>query len=119
MTREQAKRTPKDQWVRVMGGWSPHQFKEKSFPTAAELNDAAPDTPVLVLFAYIQVLLNKTGVAALELTPESKPAYGGCYQFVDGGAIILGTLAVYGPSPSSCRSLPGIGSTRPCTFSGS
>jgi predicted amidohydrolase YtcJ len=95
MIREQAKRTPKDQWVRVMGGWSPYQFKEKRFPTVAELNDAAADTPVLVLFAYSQVLLNKAGVAALKLTPESKPAEGGRYQFVDGGAIVLGTLAVY------------------------
>ena len=31
---------PEDQWVRVMGGWSPYQFKEKRFPTVAELNDA-------------------------------------------------------------------------------
>ena len=27
MVREQAKRTPKGQWVRVIGGWSPYQFK--------------------------------------------------------------------------------------------
>jgi hypothetical protein len=26
---EQAVRTPKGQWVRVLGGWSPHQFAEK------------------------------------------------------------------------------------------
>jgi predicted amidohydrolase YtcJ len=91
----QAMRTPKDQWVRVMGGWSPYQFKERRFPTVAELNDAAPDTPALVLFAYSQVLLNKAGVAALKLMPESRPAEGGSYEFVDGGAIVRGTLAVY------------------------
>ena len=51
MIRDQAKRTPKDQWVRVIGGWSPYQFKEKRMPTVAELNDAASDTPVFVLFA--------------------------------------------------------------------
>jgi predicted amidohydrolase YtcJ len=76
MIREQAKRTPKDQWVRVIGGWSPFQFTEKRWPTAVELNDAAPDTPVFILFAYSQVLLNKAGVAALKLTPASKPAEG-------------------------------------------
>jgi len=94
MIRDQAKRTPKDQWVRVIGGWSPYQFKEKRMPTVAELNDAASDTPVFVLFAYSQVLLNKAGVAALKLTPESKPAEGDHYEFVDGGAIIRGTAAV-------------------------
>jgi len=63
-------------------------------PTVAELNEAAADTPVFVLFAYSQVLLNKAGVAALTLTPESKPTEGDSYEFVDGGAIIRGTAAV-------------------------
>ena len=56
MIREQAKRTPKGQWVRVIGGWSPYQFKEKRMPTVAELNEAAPDTPTFVLFLYSQGL---------------------------------------------------------------
>jgi predicted amidohydrolase YtcJ len=51
MIREQAQRTPKGQWVRVIGGWSPYQFEEKRMPTVAELNDAAPNTPVFVLFS--------------------------------------------------------------------
>ena len=38
MVRDQAKRTPKGQWVRVIGGWSPYQFKERRMPTVAELN---------------------------------------------------------------------------------
>ena len=42
MIREQAGRTPKGQWVRVIGAWSPHQFVEKRMPTVAELNAAAP-----------------------------------------------------------------------------
>ncbi len=29
MIRQQALRTPKGQWVRIIGGWTPHQFKEK------------------------------------------------------------------------------------------
>ena len=59
MIAEQAKRTPKGQWVRVAGGWSPYQFTERRMPTVAELNNAAPDTPVYVLFAYSEGLLNK------------------------------------------------------------
>jgi predicted amidohydrolase YtcJ len=96
MIREQAKRTPKGQWVRVIGGWSPFQFEEKRWPTAGELNDAASDTPVFILFAYSQVMLNKAGAAALKLTPESKPVEGGSYECVDGGGLVVqGTAAVY------------------------
>ena len=65
MISEQTKRTPKDQWVRVVGGWSPYQFAEKRMPTVAELNAAAPDTPTYVLFAYSEGLLNRAGVVAL------------------------------------------------------
>src|SRR6266436_2490665 len=32
MLSEQAKRTPEGQWVKVIGGWSPYQFKENRFP---------------------------------------------------------------------------------------
>jgi predicted amidohydrolase YtcJ len=89
MIRQQAKRTPKGQWVRVIGAWSPYQFKERRMPTVAELNEAAPDTPVFVLFLYSQGMLNKAGVEALELTPQSMPPEGGRYEFVEGGGVIL------------------------------
>jgi predicted amidohydrolase YtcJ len=72
MIREQAPRTPKGQWVRVMGGWSPYQFRERRMPSVAELNAAAPDTPVLVLFGYSEVFLNRAGVAALQLTSAAR-----------------------------------------------
>jgi predicted amidohydrolase YtcJ len=89
MIREQAARTPKGQWVRVIGGWSLYQFEEKRMPTVAELNEAAPNTPVFVLFLYSQAFLNKAGVEALGLTKESKPPEGGRYEFVEGGGAIL------------------------------
>ena len=89
MIREQAARTPEGQWVRVIGGWSPYQFKEKRMPTVAELNDAAPNKPVFVLFLYSQALVNKVGVDALGLSPESTPPEGGRYEFIEGGGAIL------------------------------
>jgi predicted amidohydrolase YtcJ len=89
MIREQAMRTPEGQWVRVIGAWSPYQFKERRMPTVAELNAAAPDTPVFVLLLYSQGLLNQAGVEALQLTPESVPPAGGRYEFVAGGGAIL------------------------------
>jgi predicted amidohydrolase YtcJ len=97
MIAEQAMRTPKGQWVRVLGGWSPYQFREKRMPTIAELNNAAPDTPVYVLFAYSEGLLNRAGAAALGLTPDSKPPEGGSFEFVDGGAILRKPAAAYTP----------------------
>src|SRR4030095_7428038 len=68
MIAEQAKRTPKGQWVRVIGAWSPQQFKEKRMPTVAELNAAAPDTPVFVLFLYSQATMKKTGAEEFKVT---------------------------------------------------
>jgi predicted amidohydrolase YtcJ len=89
MIREQAKRTPKGQWVRIVGGWSPHQFEERRMPTVAELNEAAPDTPVFVLFLYSQGLLNRAGVEALGLGPDSPAPDGGRFEFPGGGGAIL------------------------------
>lgn len=88
MVREQADRTPDGQWIRVIGGWSPYQFLEKRMPTATELNEAAPDTPVFVLFLYSQAVMNSAGVHALGLTPESLVPEGGRIEFVEGGAIL-------------------------------
>lgn len=88
MVREQAARTPKGHWVRVIGGWSPYQFKEKRMPTVKELNEAAPDTPTFVLFLYSQGMINRAAVQALGLTEETPAPEGGRYEFVDGGAIL-------------------------------
>jgi predicted amidohydrolase YtcJ len=95
MIREQAGRTPAGHWVRVMGGWSPYQFTERRMPTVAELNKAAPQVPVLVLFGYSLVLLNRAGTAALGLSLADGTANDGRYEFTDGGVIVRGTTAVY------------------------
>ncbi|HWS87661.1 MAG TPA: amidohydrolase [Pyrinomonadaceae bacterium] len=89
MIREQAGRTPRGQWVQVIGGWSPYQFKERRLPTVRELNEAAPDTPVFVLFLYSRGLLNRAGVEAMKLTPQTKAPEGGRFEFVEGGGAIL------------------------------
>ena len=65
MLREQARRTPPGQWVRVVGGWSPEQFRERRMPTLEEINAASPDTPVFVLYLYTSALLNRACLRAL------------------------------------------------------
>ncbi len=71
MLREQARRTPTGQWVRVVGGWSEFQFAERRMPTLDELNKAAPDTPVFVLHLYDRALLNRAALRAVGYTKES------------------------------------------------
>lgn len=88
MVREQARRTPPGQWVRVIGGWSPYQFEEKRMPTVRELNEAAPQTPTFVLFLYSQGLINRAAVEALGLSESTPAPEGGRYELVDGGAIL-------------------------------
>ena len=43
MLKDQVARTPAPQWVRVVGGFTEHQFVEKRLPTIEELNAVAPD----------------------------------------------------------------------------
>jgi predicted amidohydrolase YtcJ len=58
MLRRQVAVTPPPQWVRVVGGFTEHQFVEKRLPTIEELNAAAPETPVFLLHLYDRALLN-------------------------------------------------------------
>ncbi|MEM9290506.1 MAG: amidohydrolase [Acidobacteriota bacterium] len=85
MLKEQAERTPEGQWVRVIGGWSPFQFEERRMPTVEELNEAAPDTPVFVLFLYSQGLLNRAGLEALGITAATEAPPGSRYQLGSSG----------------------------------
>src|SRR5262245_16059097 len=72
MLREQVKRTPAPQWVRVVGGFTELQFAEKRMPTIEELNAAAPDTPVFILRLYDRALLNRAALRAVGYTKDTK-----------------------------------------------
>jgi predicted amidohydrolase YtcJ len=77
MLRDQARRTPPGQWVRVVGGWSELQFAERRMPTVEELNEAAPDTPVFVLHLYDRTHLNRAAVRAVGYTRDTPNPPGG------------------------------------------
>jgi predicted amidohydrolase YtcJ len=77
MLREQAARTPEGQWVRVVGGWSAEQFAERRLPTVAELNAAAPDTPVFVLHLYQSAILNRAALKAVGYDKDTPDPRGG------------------------------------------
>jgi predicted amidohydrolase YtcJ len=65
MLKAQVSRTPAPQWVRVVGGFTEHQFAEKRLPTIDELNAIAPDTPVFILHLYDRALLNGAALRAV------------------------------------------------------
>ncbi|OWT71512.1 MULTISPECIES: amidohydrolase [unclassified Achromobacter] len=69
MLKDQVDRTPAPQWVRVVGGFTEHQFAEKRLPTIEEINAVAPDTPVFILHLYDRAILN---AAALRVVGYGK-----------------------------------------------
>ncbi|NJM89259.1 MAG: amidohydrolase [Hydrococcus sp. RU_2_2] len=80
MLKEQVKRTPPNQWVRVVGGWNEFQFAEKRMPTLDEINAIAPDTPVFILHLYDRALLNKAALRAVGYTKDTPEPIGGEIQ---------------------------------------
>jgi predicted amidohydrolase YtcJ len=71
MLERQVAITPPPQWVRVVGGFTAHQFQEKRLPTIEELNAAAPDTPVFLLHLYDRALLNAAALRAVGYTKDT------------------------------------------------
>lgn len=80
MLRLQAERTPPPQWVRVVGGFCEFQFKERRLPSLAELNQAAPETPVFVLHLYDRALLNRAALRAVGYTRDTPDPPGGIIE---------------------------------------
>lgn len=77
MLKRQAANTPPPQWVRVVGGFTEHQFAEKRLPTLDEINAAAPDTPVFILHLYDRALLNAAALRAVGYTKDTPNPPGG------------------------------------------
>lgn len=71
MLREQARRTPPPQWVRVIGGWTEFQFAEQRLPTLDEINRVAPETPVFILHLYDRAIINGAALRAIGYNRET------------------------------------------------
>ena len=71
MLKRQVAVTPPPQWVRVVGGFTAHQFEEKRLPTIEEINAVAPDTPVFLLHLYDRALLNAAALRAVGYTTDT------------------------------------------------
>jgi predicted amidohydrolase YtcJ len=84
MLKRQVAITPPPQWVRVVGGFTEHQFAEKRLPTIEELNAVAPDTPVFLLHLYDRAILNGAALRAVGYTKTTPNPPGG--EIVHDGA---------------------------------
>jgi predicted amidohydrolase YtcJ len=80
MLKRQAAITPPPQWVRIVGGFTEHQFTEKRLPTLEEINAAAPDTPVFILHLYDRALLNAAALRAVGYDKDTPNPPGGEIQ---------------------------------------
>jgi predicted amidohydrolase YtcJ len=77
MLKRQVAITPPPQWVRVVGGFTEHQFPEKRLPTIEELNAVAPDTPVFILHLYDRAILNAAALRVVGYTKDTPNPPGG------------------------------------------
>src|SRR5262245_19181506 len=77
MRKRQIAGTPPPQWVRVVGGFTEHQFAEKRLPTLQEINALAPETPVFLLHLYDRALLNAAALRDVGYTRDTPEPPGG------------------------------------------
>ncbi|MBS0030749.1 amidohydrolase [Chitinophaga sp. 22321] len=80
MLKKQVSITPSPQWVRVVGGWTEHQFAEKRMPTLEEINAIAPDTPVFIMHLYDRAFLNHAALRAVGFTKDTPAPPGGVIE---------------------------------------
>jgi predicted amidohydrolase YtcJ len=80
MLKAQVAITPPPQWVRVVGGFTDHQFAEKRLPTLEEINAIAPETPVFILHLYDRAILNQAALRAVGYTKDTPNPPGGEIQ---------------------------------------
>src|ERR1700750_68070 len=77
MLKRQVAVTPPPQWVRVVGGFPEPKFAKKRLPTIAELNAAAPETPVFLLHLYDRAILNAAALRVIGYTKDTPNPPGG------------------------------------------
>src|SRR3984893_894845 len=71
MLKRQVAVTPPPQWVRVVGGFTEHQFVETRLPTIEELTAVAPETSASLLHLYDRALLNGAALRAVGYTKDT------------------------------------------------
>jgi hypothetical protein len=76
MLRARAKAAGPGQWVYNLGGWTVDQFADDRKPLAREeLDEVAPDNPVLLQASYYRTYLNSRALAALGIDETSRDGW--------------------------------------------
>ena len=71
MLRARAKAVAPGEWVYNLGGWAIEQFADDQRPfTREELDQVAPDNPVLLQASYYEAYLNSRALQALGIDRE-------------------------------------------------
>ncbi len=87
------------QWVLVIGGWSPEQFRDKpGLFTKAELDRAAPNNPVFVQQSYRLMILNSLALQRAGIDESAGDRRGWRIARSDSGSptgVIFGRRAIF------------------------
>jgi len=68
MLRSRVKSVKSDEWVYNLGGWTVDQFADNKKPfTREELDEVAPDNPVLLQASYYETYLNSRALRLLQI----------------------------------------------------
>jgi predicted amidohydrolase YtcJ len=74
MVRARVRAVPRGEWVYTLGGWTIEQFADNSKPfTRGELDEVAPENPVLLQASYYEAYLNSLALKTLGID-ETTPA---------------------------------------------
>jgi predicted amidohydrolase YtcJ len=77
LIRERAARTPAGQWIITAANWHELRLAERRMPTAAELDRASADHPVLVMRGGHNGVLNSAGLRLAGIGPDTSDMPGG------------------------------------------
>ena len=77
LLKERAKQTPAGKWI-IGRGWNHNRFKEKRLPNLSDLNEAAPDNPVILYHEAAMICaVNSKALALAAVTGQTAVPSGG------------------------------------------
>ena len=77
LLKEKRKKTPIGKWI-IGRGWNPNRFKEKGLPTSGDLDEAAPDNPVILYHESAMICaVNSKALEMADVTEQTAAPSGG------------------------------------------
>jgi hypothetical protein len=77
LLKEKAEQTPAGKWI-IGRGWNQNRFKEKGMPNLSDLNEAAPNNPVILYHESVMIcVVNSKALALADMTEKTPVPAGG------------------------------------------